>query len=211
MHSNRDQAFTTKRAGYQDVLDAPPHMVAQVLDGVLYTFPRPALRHARASSCLGGVIGGPFDYDRGWPGGWWILNEPELHLGEDIVVPDIAGWRRAFIPKIPEAAYWTVRPDWVCEVLSPSTRALDMGAKRDFYMREGVPYLWLVDPLARSLEGYALRRGVWAILSRFEGDALVSLPPFEAVSFDLGNLWLDAATPPRPPRGHQELHDRDSA
>ena len=102
--------------------------------------------HARASSVLGRRIGGPFDDDIGGPGGWWIIFEPELHLSEDILVPDLAGWRRERMPEYPESAYATLAPDWICEVLSNSTRRLDLHEKRPIYAREGVPDLWLVDP-----------------------------------------------------------------
>ena len=177
------------RATYQDVLDAPPHRVAEVVDGVLYTNPRPALPHARASSSLGVKIGGPFDHDAGGPGGWWIIDEPELHLGEDILVPDLAGWRRERMPDFPETAYGTLAPDWVCEVLSPSTRKLDLHGKRPVYAREGVAHLWLVDPVDRTLEAFELREGEWVLIATAGNDDPVRIRPFEAVSFSLGDLW----------------------
>ena len=130
---------STRRATYQDVLDAPAHRVAEIIDGTLHTHPRPAMPHARASSSLGVKIGGPFDYDAGGPGGWWIIDEPELHLGEEIVVPDLAGWRRERMPEYPDTAYVTFAPDWVCEVLSASTRKVDLHEKRPIYARE--PFL----------------------------------------------------------------------
>lgn len=176
-------------ASYQDVLDAPPNMVAEVVYGALYTHPRPALPHARASSGLGAKLGDPFDYGQGGPGGWWIVDEPELHLGEDIVVPDLAGWRRERMPEFPETAYCTAAPDWACEVLSPSTRVLDRGAKQAIYAREGVTHLWFVDPDERSLEAFELRGGNWVLRKRLTGDAPVSLPPFDAITFSLGDLW----------------------
>ena len=179
----------SRRATYQDVLDAPPDKVAEVVDGALYIFHRPAVPHARASSVLGGIINPTFDLGRGGPGGWWILDEPELHLGEDIVVPDIAGWRRERMPALPDAAYFTLAPDWVCEVLSPSTRKLDLGGKSAVYARAGVSYIWFVDPIARSLEANVLRGGRWVAIATLHDDATVSLPPFEAISFSLGDLW----------------------
>ncbi len=177
------------RATYQDVLDAPLHMVAEVVDGKLYTHPRPAPRHAVASSRLGTRINHLFDLGEGGPGGWWILIEPELHLGEDIVVPDIAGWRRERMPELPREAYFTLAPDWVCEVLSPSTRKLDLGGKQAVYAREGVAYLWFVDPDARSLEAFELSGKKWQLIDTLFDDAPVSLPPFDAISFSLGDLW----------------------
>ena len=194
------------RATYQDVLDAPAHMVAEVIDGVLYTFPRPAVMHARASSGLGVRLGGPFDYGNGGPGGWWILDEPEMHLGEEILVPDLAGWRRERVPELPNAAFMMLTPDWLCEVLSPATRAIDLGAKRQIYAREGVPHMWLIDPPARSLEAFELRDGHWALLARRVGHQQVSLPPFEAVSFFLGDLWTDSM-PPQARSRHPRIHD----
>ena len=197
----------TAPATYQDVLDAPPHRIAELIDGVLYTFPRPATPHALASSTLGMVLGSLFHRGHGGPGGWWILDEPELHVGEDVVVPDLAGWRKERVPVLPDAAYWTIRPDWLCEVLSPSTRKIDLGLKRNIYARKGIPYMWLVDPLVQVLEAFKLHDGNWALLAKLLGDQVVSLPPFEAVSFSLGELWADS-------RGHRsvgrhpQVHDR---
>ena len=185
-----------RRATYQDVLDAPPDMVAEVVGGTLRTQPRPAALHARASSGLGAKIGGPFDYDRDGPGGWWIIDEPELHLGDDILVPDLAGWRRERMPEYPDMAYFTLAPDWVCEVISPSTRALDQGEKRTIYAREEVDNLWFVDPDIRTLEVFELSGGQWVLVDTLTGDAPVSLPPFEQISFSLGDLW-PTATPKR--------------
>ena len=112
------------RATYQDVLDAPPHMVAEIVAGNLYTFSRPAMPHAKSSAGLMRSIGPPFESGNRGPGGWWILFEPELHLGKDIVVPDLAGWRRERIPEFPTSAFCALAPDWVCGVLFPPTRAL---------------------------------------------------------------------------------------
>ena len=182
-----------RRATYQDVLDAPPHMVAEVLAGTLHTQPRPAMRHAWASSRLGGRLDGPFGSHGDGPGGWWIVDEPELHLGDDIVVPDLAGWRHETMPEYPDAAYCTVAPDWVCEVLSPSTRRIDLNEKRAIYAREGVSHLWFVDPDARTLESFMLRDGQWVLLATLVDDAPVALPPFDAISFRLDALWPDAA------------------
>ncbi len=179
----------TRRATYQDVLDAPPHKVAEVIAGTLHTHPRPAMRHAWASSGMGAKINPPFNYGDGGPGGWWIIDEPELHLGEDIVVPDLAGWRRETMPEYPDAAYCTIAPDWVCEVLSPSTRQLDLGRKRTVYSREGVGHLWFVDPDAQTLEAFELRDGQWVLIDTLFGDAPVSLPPFDAITFPLDALW----------------------
>ena len=180
---------SARRATYQDVLDAPMHMVAEIVEGVLSTHPRPAPPHARASSVLGGRIGDPFDFGEGGPGGWWIIDEPELHLGEDVLVPDVAGWRRERMPEFPDTAFFTLAPDWVCEVLSPSTRDLDRHGKRPVYAREGVRHLWFIDPLARDLEAFELRDGEWVLIATARNDDPVSIPPFEAIAFPLDALW----------------------
>jgi len=182
-----------RKATYQDVLDAPPGMVAEVIAGTLHTQPRPAARHARASSTIGIEVGGPFDLGRGGPGGWWIIDEPELHLDEDIVVPDLAGWRRETMPEYPDTAFFDIAPDWVCEILSPSTRRIDLGGKRDIYAREGVGHLWLVDPEAKTLEAFGLRCGDWVLVATLADDAPVSLPPFDAITFPLDALWPETA------------------
>ncbi len=178
-------------ATYQDVLDAPPQMVAEIVHGALELHPRPAFRHARSASALGGRIGNPFDFGEGGPGGWWILDEPELHLGGDVLVPDIAGWRRERMPVFPDAPWVDLAPDWVCEVLSPSTRKLDLTGKREAYAREGVGHLWFVDPDARTLEAFGLRDGAWVLLGALKDDEPVRLAPFDAVEFPLGALWPD--------------------
>ena len=183
------QPLPPQPATYQDVLDAPPNMVAEIINGTLYTQPRPAMPHALAGSSLGGELNSPFQKGRGGPGGWWIIDEPELHLGDDILVPDLAGWRRETMPDYPDAAYCTIAPDWVCEVLSPSTRKIDLLEKRPIYAREGVGHLWLVDPIAKGLEAFELRDGEWVLIATLKDDDPVSVRPFDAITFSLGDLW----------------------
>ena len=186
--AQRDSA-PERRATYQDVLDAPPHRVAEIVDGVLYTSPRPAMPHALATSSLGNDLSNPFQFGRGGPGGWWIIFEPELHFGEDILVPDLAGWRRERMADFPDGAYSTLAPDWVCEVLSPSTRKLDLLGKRPIYAREGVAHMWIVDPKDRTLEAFELRDEQWVLIATAKDDDPVQIRPFEAVTFNLGDLW----------------------
>jgi Uma2 family endonuclease len=178
-----------RRATYQDVLDAPEHMVAEIVHGALHLHPRPGPKHTDVGSILGMKLGPPFRLGDGGPGGWWIMDEPELHLGDDILVPDLAAWRRERMPVLPETAYFEVPPDWVCEILSPSTRQFDVGEKRAIYARHGVGHLWQVDPDARTLEAFALEGGRWVLVDTLTDAAAVTLPPFDAVGFALADLW----------------------
>ena len=187
--TRRRDSSSQPPATYRDVLAAPPHRVAEIVDGELYTNPRPAMPHALATSSLGNDLSGPFQFGRGGPGGWWIIDEPELHLGEDILVPDLAGWRRERMPNYPDAAYCKLAPDWACEVLSASTRKLDLHGKRPVYAREGVGHLWLIDPADHTLEAFELRNGEWVLIATAKDDAPVRIHPFEAVTFSLGDLW----------------------
>ena len=179
-----------RRATYQDLLDAPPHQVAEIIDGTLHTHPRPSGSHAIAYSSLGGELVTSFQKGRGGPGGWWIVDEPEMHLGGDILVPDLAGWRRERLPVYPKGPFVTLSPDWVCEILSPSTRNVDLHGKRPIYAREGVGHLWLIDPEKRSLDAYELQEGDWAQIASLHGYVDASVPPFDAITFNLGEIWL---------------------
>jgi len=177
-------------ATYEDVLATPEHVVAEVLFGVLHTNPRPAARHARAASRLGGELDGPFDRGRGGPGGWILLDEPELHLGEDILVPDLAGWRRERMSSFPyDAAFFTLAPDWICEVLSPSTAKIDRSDKLTIYAREGVRNAWLLDPSAHTLEVLRPENGRWTIVGVHGDEAPIRAEPFDAVALSLRELW----------------------
>jgi len=184
----------SRRATYADLEAVPPHRVAEIIRGVLHTFPRPAPRHARASSRLGMQLGGPFDEGRDGPGGWILLDEPELHLGPvedgDVLVPDLAGWRRERLPRLPEEAFFRLAPDWICEVLSPSTAAHDRVEKMPVYAREGVRHAWLIDPIAKTLEVFALGGdGRWIMAGVHRESARVRGEPFEAHELALAMLW----------------------
>ena len=182
-----------KGATYEDLRDVPDNFVAEMFDGDLYASPRPAIRHAHAAAVLGGKLMEPFHNGRNGPGGWVILDEPELHFGNDVLVPDLAGWRRERLPEAPDEAYITLAPDWICEVLSPSTEPLDRGKKLRIYARQPVAHAWLVDPLRRMLEVLSLESTVWRVLAVHEGQARVRAAPFEAIEIELGELWIPGA------------------
>jgi Uma2 family endonuclease len=178
-------------ATYEDLLKVPDHMVAEIVDDELHASPRPAPRHASATVALTVVIGGAFHHGRGGPGGWRILSEPELHFGRNVLVPDLAGWRRSRLPRLPDAAYFSLSPDWVCEVLSPSTARLDRAKKLAIYAREQVGHAWLVDPVAHTLEVLRLDAGRWTILDTHAGSDVVRAEPFADIDLDLASLWAD--------------------
>jgi Uma2 family endonuclease len=177
-----------KKATYADLLAVPPPYVAEIIRGTLVTMPRPHPRHALASSQLGGELHG-FGSSRGGPGGWLLLDEPELHLTEEIVVPDLAGWRRERMPTLPDEAWFSLPPDWVCEVLSPSTAALDRAESLPIYAEHTVGHVWLLDPEIQTLEVFQLDGRSFRLLHTAHGEAKVRAEPFEALELDLSVLW----------------------
>lgn len=183
-------APATRCATYEDLAAVPEHLVAELINGSLVTSPRPGATHARAAGKLATRLGRPFDDGEDGPGGWVLLAEPELHLGSDVIVPDLAGWRRERMPVMPDTAAFTLAPDWACEVLSPhSTETRDREEKMPIYAREGVGHLWLVNPTTKTLEAYVLQTERWVLLGTWSGDKKVAVKPFDAVELDLTALW----------------------
>lgn len=173
------------------------------IGGAVLMSPRPAPAHVHVASQIHGFIhraysGGDDDSGPGGgsgdgPGGWWIYHEPELRLGEDKLVPDIAGWRRASMPVLPDEAFFRQAPAWVCEVLSESTEAWDRVKKMPVYAAHQVQHVWLVDPLLRTLEVFQLEGSRYLLLNAYLGDGVVEAEPFTALRLNLGRVW--------PPRG----------
>jgi Uma2 family endonuclease len=187
-----------RAATYEDLLAVPEHLVAEILFGELVTHPRPAPPHAVAASALGNILGPPYQFGNGGPGGWLLVDEPEQHIGGHIAVPDLAGWRREHMSVLPATAWFETAPDWICEVLSPSTQRYDRGGKRTIYAEAGVGHLWHVDPMLKMLEVFELRDGKWLLVGVFHDDAQVTAPPFAEAGFALNLLWpLDNS--PAPP------------
>ena len=184
-----------RNATYADLLALPDDVRGEIIYGALYVQPSPAPPHGSSHFSIAGELYGPFQKGRGGPGGWWFLIEPELHLGPHVAQPDIAGWRQERMPALPSTAYVEVAPDWVCEVLSPSTEGLDRGAKRRLYATYGVGHLWLLHPVERYLEDSVLREGVWVHIDTFNDADEFRAPPFDAVAFRLADLW---SIPPAP-------------
>jgi Uma2 family endonuclease len=182
---------TRPNATYQDVIDAPEHKVAEIIDGTLYLSPRPPIRTSVAKQELLLQLWRPYDRGEDGPGGWWLLREPEFYMGNDVLVPDLVGYRRARLPVLPDASGTDIPPDWVCEALTPVTRALDLTSKRRAYARAGIPHLWQIDDEARLLEAFALEAGQWRLVAALRDDHEVRLAPFGAISFPLSVLWPD--------------------
>lgn len=175
-------------ARYDDILALPEHVTGEIIDGELHTQPRPSSRHAQIETGIAREVSGPFGVGRGGPGGWVILVEPELHLGPQVLVPDLAGWRRERLPLIPDGPIEVV-PDWVCEILSPGTARKDRSRKLPLYGRLGVAHAWLVDPAAKTIEVLRHADGHWLLLETFGEDDSMRAEPFDAVAIDLAPLW----------------------
>jgi Uma2 family endonuclease len=180
-----------RQALYDAYCAVPSHQRAEIIDGTLYVMSRPAPRHANATSVLGGELNGAFQRGRGGPGGWWILDEPELQLVPlEPMAPDLAGWRVARMPTLPDTAYFSLAPGWICEVLSKSTESVDRDKKLPLYAAHGVPHVLLIDPIAKTLEVHSLDDDHrWRDVRVYEGDMRVHAQPFDAIELDLGALW----------------------
>jgi hypothetical protein len=192
-----DPADRKRRATYQDVIDSPEHMIAEIIGGELHLSNRPASPGIAVASALADELGPPFKRGRGGPGGWLILYEPEVHLGDDVVVPDLAGWRRERLPVVPDAAFITTTPDWICEVLSRSTEKTDRAEKLPLYASFGVRHAWLVHPRRRTLEAFRLHEGTWLAIAVHKDADRARIEPFDAIELDLALLWADAPLPSR--------------
>lgn len=181
----------TEPSLYEQLLALPENLTGEIIGGELRTQPRPAGRHVNAELGLGAALRIPFHKGQDGPGGWWIVVEPEIHFVRDtiIAVPDLAGWRRGRMPDIPDDHRFEVVPDWVCEILSPATAKKDRAVKLPLYAQFQVAHVWLVDPLARTLEAFSLTDKGWLLVATLQDDDAVSVPPFDAISFSLADLW----------------------
>jgi Uma2 family endonuclease len=179
----------SKPARYEELAALPPLVTGQIVDGVLYAHANPGTLHTLALSNLGHELGPPFVRGKGGPGGWAMLYRPELHLGADVLVPDRAGWRRERMPEVPLEPYFTLAPDWACEVLSPSTASFDRKKKLPVYAREGVRHVWIVEPETKTLEVLRLDGDTYRIALVASDDDKGRFEPFEAIELDVAILW----------------------
>ncbi len=181
-----------KKATYDDLYGIPENMTGEIINGQLIATPRPSKEHALASSYLGAEVIPPYCHGRGGgPGGWVILDEPEIKFGENILVPDMAGWRKERFPASKETNWISVAPDWICEVLSPGTLRLDRVKKMAVYGQFGVQHSWLIEPVAKTLEIFRLESGRWVLLGAFSEDDKVRAEPFQEIEIDLSVLWME--------------------
>lgn len=177
-------------ATYADIEALPEHKVSEIVDGELFVSPRPATHLALAKAGVGGLLIAKFGFADGGPGGWWMLFEPEVHLEGNVVVPDLAGWRRDRLPTIPDEAYFVLAPDFVCELVSPTTGRLDRARKVPLYARQGVEFVWLVDADQRTVEVLHLVDGHYQIVQVSSEDQIMRAPPFEVADLPLSRLWV---------------------
>jgi Uma2 family endonuclease len=184
------------RATYRDLIESPAHMVAEIIGGELRLSNRPATPSTAAVTTLGNQLGPPFHHGSGGPGGWLILRGPELHLGDDIVVPDLAGWRRERVPTLPDTTSFTLAPDWLCEVSSPSTARVDRMLKMPLYLKAKVAHVWLVDPIAEAIDVFRNDGKAWTLVVTVGADMKARIEPFDAAELDLARLW-DRGEPPK--------------
>jgi Uma2 family endonuclease len=198
LHDVTDRKDGRRRATYEDVLNAPEDKIAEIIDGVLYLSPRPAFPHQGATGTLFYFLEGPLEFGLGGPGGWRFFVEPELHFGEDVLVPDVAGWRTSRMPQQPTTVGTSLAPDWLCETLSPSTAKLDRTKKLGVYARERVPHVWLVDAKRQTLEVLTLRGSNFVTQATYRAREHVRAEPFEAIEIDLAFLWGERPQPSNP-------------
>lgn len=183
--------FRKKPAAYDDIRALPETMVGELIGGELIASPLLSPAQSIVVGALLGELLKPFQCSIGGPGGWWIFRAVEVHLGDDVLVPDLAGWRRERLPRISDIPFVDLAPDWLCEILSQSSARLDRVQKLPIYRREGVNHIWLIDPTARTLEAYRREGEKWILIGNFGTAQRVRIEPFEAHEIDLKSFWLE--------------------
>lgn len=184
---------------YSDLYDIPANTTGEIINGELIVTPRPSRKHVYATSALDKRIGPPYQFgEGGGPGGWIILIEPEIGFGENILVPDLAGWKEERYPQEEPHNWISVAPDWVCEVVSPATQRIDKIEKMPIYARHEVPYLWLINPVAKTLDVFRLKAGEWVVSGLYAEGAKMRAEPFIEIEINLDDLWQES-------RGRREV------
>jgi Uma2 family endonuclease len=188
------QADPTRLPTLADLDALPPGIVGEIIEGVLYTMTKPRMPHQLIGLEIGSDLLGPFAKGRGGPGGWWIVANPGIERPDNTleISPDVGGWCRERMPKAPHKRAIRVVPDWVCEILSPTTRHHDLVDKMPYYAKIGVPYAWLVDLEARTVIVHRLEAGRWVTLGYYSDETDARIEPFEAVPLNVAGWWLPA-------------------
>lgn len=176
-------------ATYADLEALPAHLTGEILFGELIAYPQPVLRHMKVAASIQSLLFPPYEIGRNGPGGWIFIHEPELHLGEHVCVPDLAGWRTTRLPHVLSEAYLELPPDWICEVSSRSTEKYDKGPKREIHAACGVPFLWQADHEARFIETFKLADGQWVVTKPIGETGTIDVAPFDAASVDAALIW----------------------
>lgn len=177
---------STRPATTADLLALPDRPRHEVIAGNLVQKLLPSPRHGFRQGEFLMEVGGPYQRGRGGPGGWWFGSEITCGLtATDTFLPDIAGWRRDNLPAPPEGPVCRVRPDWVCEILSPSDPGRDLRDKLAGYHRGGVPHYWIVDPERDLLTVHRWAEEAYLVVHVCELGPEVRAEPFDAVPLDL--------------------------
>ena len=180
-----------RQATYEDLYGIPENTIGEIIDGELIVSPRPSRKHGYAATTLVEEMGPAYHRGRGGPGGWIFITEPEIQLGEHTLVPDLAGWKNERFPREEEQNAISVPPDWICEILSPGTVRNDRVRKMPKYAKFEVQYIWLIEPIAKTLEAFRLEAGRWVLLGFYTENDKVRSEPFHELEFNLGDLWLE--------------------
>jgi Uma2 family endonuclease len=184
---------TRMKLTYEDLCNVPDDMTGEIIDGELSLTPMPSKQQIHTGTKLANAVVAAYHFGTKGPGGWIILDEPDLAFGEDILVPELAGWKEDRFIVSWEHHWISVAPDWVCEIISPETAQRDRTQKMPIYERNGVSYVWLIDPAEKSLEIFRLESGKWGAPTLYTGNDKVRAEPFEQTEINLGDLWLKDA------------------
>jgi Uma2 family endonuclease len=167
-----------------------PGIKGEIIEGVLYTMPRPRAPHQSMMGAVGTDLLDPFQRGDGGPGGWWIPPEPGIELpNTPEIAPAVAGWRRERLPALSNDEAITVVPDWVCEILSPTTEQHNLTVKKPYYAKVGVAHHWIVDLSMRTVIALRLESGRWREVGVYGDEREARIEPFAAVPLNVASWW----------------------
>ena len=163
----------------------------ELIDGEIMQKTSPSGEHGSTQADVTGWLHGPFGRKppSGGPGGWWLANEVEIELGDDVCRPDVVGWRRELVPERPRGTPVGVPPHWVCEVLSPSNMRNDLVRKKHIYHRHHVDHYWILDPAEGTLAVYRWHTDGYLEVLIAERGVTVRAEPFDAIEIPISGLF----------------------